>query len=199
MIDYVPDALFSTNNQYGIPTLDTNYCAQYCDLPVIGWGTTRRSDKMPGTWHFYVDDYRFNALWQHPEKVVQTGCRTAIEPNFSCYQQTPTALSIWQVYRKRWIARYWQSKGILIFADLNVHRDIQHINIMGIPDGWWAFATRGYTDRWKDTLREYKIAGEIAGDNVKRLIFLVYGGGKTIKQLCGDNGFIWIPEQEDEK
>jgi hypothetical protein len=199
MLDYVPDARFPTNNQYDIPSLDINFCAQYCDLPFIGWGTQRRSDKMPGTWHFYVDDYRFNALWQHPEKVTQTGCRSLVEPNFSVYQQTPQALSIWQVYRKRWLARYWQSKGILIFADLNVNRDYQWINTMGIPNGWTAFSTRGYGDRWKDTLREHQVAGEIASDNVKHLLFVVYGGGKSVKQLCGDHGFVWIPEQEDEK
>ena len=197
MIDYVPDCYFPTNNQYGIPSLDVNFCAQYVDAPVIGWGTQRRSDKMPGTWHFYVDDYRFNRLWQHPEKVVMTGCHSCIEPNFSVYQQTPPAITIWQTFRKRWIARYWQSKGILIFADLNVNKDYQHVNIMGIPDGWTAFSTRGYNDRWKDTLREHTTACELAGDNVNQVKFLVYGGGKVIQKLCNDNGFIWIPEQEN--
>jgi len=154
---------------------------------------------MRGTWHFYIDDYRFENLWKRPNKVVNSGCVAAIEPNFSIYQQTPAAMSIWQVYRKRWIARYWQSKGIKIFADMNVNHSYMNINTMGIPDGWTAFATRGYNDRWKDTIREYYIAGEIAGDNVNKIIFIVYGGGKIVRQLCGDNGYIWIPEQESLK
>ena len=195
----MPDCLFPSNNEYGIPTLDLSMCAEYCDLPVIGWGTQRRTDKMPGTWHFYVDDYRFNALWQHPEKILMTGCVNLIEPNFSVYQQTPKALSIWQVYRKRWLSRYWQRNGIRVIVDLNVSHLYQDINVMGVPEGWYSFATRGYTDRWKDTVREYQMAGEIAGDNVGKLMFLVYGGGQTIKKLCGDNNYVWIPEQEDLK
>lgn len=195
----MPDCLFPSNNEYGIPTLDLSMCAEYCDLPVIGWGTQRRTDKMNGTWHFYVDDYRFNALWTKPDKLIATGCINLIEPNFSVYQQTPKALSIWQVYRKRWLSRYWQRNGIKIIVDMNVNKDYQDINIMGVPDGWYSFATRGYTDRWKDVIREYKTAGEIAGDNVGKLMFLVYGGGKTIKKLCGDNNLVWIPEQEDDK
>lgn len=199
MIDRIPDARFPTNNQYDIPLLDLRLYADYCEMPFIAWGSQKRSDKMTGTWHFYVDDYRFENLWRRPDKVVMSGCVAAIEPNFSVYQQTPAALSIWQVYRKRWIARYWQSSGIKIFADLNVNHAYMDINLMGIPDGWTAFATRGYNDRWKDTIREHRIAGEIAGDNVNNLLFVVYGGGKTVRQLCGDNGYVWIPEQESVK
>jgi len=70
---------------------------------------------------------------------------------------------------------------------------------MGIPEGWTAFATRGYSDRWKDTIREHQIAGEIAGDKVSQLLFVVYGGGKLVERMCGDHGFVWIPEQESKK
>lgn len=199
MIDYIPDARFPTNNQYDIPSLDLSLCADYCEMPFIGWGTQKRADTMRGTWHFYVDDYRFENLWKRPDKVVMSGCVAAIEPNFSVYQQTPAAMSIWQAYRKRWIARYWQSKGIKMFVDMNVNHAYMDTNIMGVPDGWHAFATRGYVDRWKDTIREHQIAGEIAGDNANKLVFVVYGGGKLVRQVCGDHGFIWIPEREEKE
>jgi len=199
MFEYVPDCKFPTNNQFQIPTLDLGFCAKYCDLPFVAWGTQKRSVGMPGTWHFYVDDYRFKALFDHPENVSKSGCKSVVEPNFSIYQQTPRALSIWEVYRKRWLARFWQSCGIKVFADLNVNHDHMDINLMGIPEGWTAFATRGYSDRWKDTIREHQIAGEIAGDKVSQLLFVVYGGGKLVERMCGDHGFVWIPEQESKK
>ena len=196
MIEYIPDCRFPSNNQYDIPSLDLSREARYCDLPVVAWGTRKRVYKMPGTWHFYVDDYRFRSIWERPEKITESGCRSVVEPNFSIYQQTPAALSIWQVYRKRWLARFWQSRGINVFVDLNVNHAYMDLNLLGVPDGWTAFATRGYNDRWKDTLREHQLAGEIAGDRVHDLLFVVYGGGNLIKKLCGDHGLVWIPEQE---
>jgi hypothetical protein len=169
--------------------------ASYCDLPFVAWGTVSRKSRMPGTWHFYVDDYRYEALWKNPNRLLETGCINIVEPNFSVYQQTPPAVSNFQIYRKRWLARYWQSRGIRVFVDLNVSKRFYEDNLTGVPDGWSAFVTRGYQDRIYALKDEYGLARAISGK--QEPLFIVYGGGKDAQIYCQDHNLIWIPDQEE--
>ena len=83
---------------------------------------------------------------------------------------------------KRWIARFWQECGAVVYADLNVSRKFAEYNRLGIPDGYNAFATRGYADREEYLREEIRIAREISGMDVPNMI--VYGGGEDIRQIC---------------
>jgi hypothetical protein len=94
------------------------------------------------------------------------------------------------------MARYWQSKGVRIFVDLNVNRAFAEDNLVGVPAGWAAFATRGYAERIDDLRFEYGLAQGVAGKR-DGVLFVVYGGGKTVKNFCMDNGLIHVPEQQD--
>lgn len=188
----VPDSIWPTDNDYGIPLLDLNLQATSVDLPFELWGNAERTRRMKGTWAFYVDDYRFEALWKDPSPVLNSGAVNAVEPNFSCYSQMPMIVGLWAIYRKRWIARYWQSYGLRIFADLNVAEPFYELNMIGIPKGWRAWATRGYTKRLHLTEREYQMACDHAGTS--SILFVVYGGGKAVKEMAQSNGWIWFDE-----
>jgi hypothetical protein len=192
----VPDALWPSDNQFGIPSLLLSMQADAVDLPVVVWGSISRNTSMNGTWAFYTDDYRFEHLWNDPSLIIKTACVNAIEPNYSIYNQTPPAVAMWQIYRKRWMARYWQSKGLRIFVDLNVNRAFAEDNLQGVPAGWSAFATRGYNDRVNDLAHELSLAQGVAGKK-DGLLFVVYGGGSIVKKFCMDNGLVHIPEQQD--
>lgn len=139
----VPDALFATDNALGIPLLDVGLQATYVHLPVRTWGSVKRNQVMRGTWHFYTDDYRFEALWTDPSGVVNSECNAAVEPNFSTSEQMPEVVGWYQIYRKRWLARYWQSHGIPVFVDLNVAPRFYYANLLGVPRGWRSWMTRG--------------------------------------------------------
>jgi hypothetical protein len=191
-----PDALWPSDNPMGIPSLLLSMQADALDLPLVIWGSITRPKRMRGTWGFYTDDRRFEALWKNPSVLLQTECVTAIEPNFSVYSQTPPAVANWQIYRKRWMARYWQSKGVRVFVDLNVNRAFAEDNLVGVPAGWTAFATRGYAERIDDLCFEYGLAQGVAGKR-DGVLFVVYGGGKMVKNFCMDNGLIHVSEQQD--
>lgn len=93
---------FPSDSNLEIPTLDPRFEAKGLIRPLQGWGRRkRRGEIMLGTWHFYVDDYRFDGLWSQPELVSETGAKMAIEPNFSAWSQCTVAEAVWQVYRKR--------------------------------------------------------------------------------------------------
>jgi hypothetical protein len=150
-----------------------------------------------GTLHFYVDDVRFEGLWQKPYIFNQyLGKITAIaEPNYTQTFDTPKCVRLYQTFQKRWLARYWQTHGFKILADLNVAPEILDIATLGIPSGWASFSTRIYTgiEGWAD--QQWEKACEIAGHN--QPLFVCYGGGKKAKDYALNKGWLWMTEESD--
>ncbi len=188
----VPAAIFPSDNAFDIPVLLPQLQADYVDAPVAGWGSTARRVNMHGTWHFYTDDYRFVGLWADPTGVVNSGCVSVIEPNFSVYDNTPRAQALDAIYRKRYLARLWQSYGIRVFVDLNVSVRHYEDNLLGVPSGWKAYATRGYAARLEHLTFEWELAVNVA--KTSDILFLVIGGGKTVQEECRNRGWVWSPD-----
>lgn len=192
----VPDAIWPSDNEWGVPTLLLDGQALAVAAPVLVWGTGgRKHIRFSGTWHFYTDDYRFERLWKDPAPVAQTGAVAAAEVNFTVTDQYPVAMALYQTYRKRWLSRYWQSLGMRIFVDLNVGELHREMNLLGVPKGWTAWATRGYTARLDALRREYEAACEHAG--TREILFVICGGGAQVKDAAREIGAVWIPEQRD--
>lgn len=192
-----PDTIFSSNNPQEIPVLLKEMEAGLIDHPFLAWGSIRRTSKNPGTWHFYIDDYRFTALWKKPGVLTATKCIAAVEVNYSLAENLPYPVALYKIYQKRWLSRYWQSQGIRIIVDLNVSRPFLKLNLLGIPDGWKTYATHGYNDKLDDLEAELQAAIKKAGtDNIT---FVVYGGGQAVKDYCSDNPIIThITEHRDQ-
>lgn len=191
----VPNALFATEPEFDIPWLDINLCADFIDLPLEPWGAKARTKKHKGTVHFYVQDYRFTGTWKKPNKIIDCGCVTIIEPNFSVSLSTPRALVLERIYKKRWLARYWQEHGIKVVVDMNVPSQFHEYNLLGVPRDWFAFATHGYNDRIEGLNDEYNSVCHHRGD--EDFVWLVYGGGEAVKKYCQDRKWLWFPEQSD--
>lgn len=194
MPEGVPDSLWPTDNEWGIPLLDIERQADAFDLPIETWGAKGRNRKA-GTYHFYTEDARFATIWQKPDMLIVAGCVNAVEPNFSVYDQVPRAVALWATFRKRWLARYWQSRGVRIFVDLNVARPYDDLNLLGVPRGWRSYATRGYESRLFMTDEELAIARAHAGTD--SVLFLVYGGSAKVREWCNANGAVWVAEDMD--
>lgn len=187
----VPDATFPTDNEYGIPTLLPKLQADYVDGIVKGWGTLARKNRHRGTWHFYVDDYKFENVWKHPELVTETLAVTTAEVNWSFNEQTPLAVVLYRIYQKRWLSRYWQSLGFRIFVDLNVPDNFAELNLTGVPRGWRAYATRAADAELDSLLLQAKLAKRHAGTD--EILFLVCRGGQKVHEACLKNQWIHIP------
>lgn len=185
------DRIFNSNNEYEIPTLRKDMMAlSGLVVPFAPWGADSRLRTDVQTYHFYVDDYRFEAIWKDPSKLVNSGCSVIVEPNLSLYETTPVAYGLHMIYKKRWISRWLQEKGIRVYVDLNVASKFYEYNQIGIPKGYNAFCTRGYADRLVYTKMELDIARQISGVETPNM--LVYGGGKAVKQFCQENGLIYV-------
>lgn len=187
---WVPDCIFPSNNPFDIPTLLMHEKPVYVEMPFRGWGVEARSKQGVGTYHFYVDDYRFDALWDDPSKIINSGVSAIVEPNTSLYETTPISYGIFQIYRKRWLARFLQDYNISVFVDLNVTEKFMAYNLMGVPEGYNAFFTRGYDSRIVALSEELEAARRVSGLDNPNLV--VYGGSKKVKSFCEKHNLVFI-------
>ena len=186
------DYVYPSDNEWGIPVLMKDNMPVHVELPINPWGAEARYKKMMTCYHFYVDDYRFDALFKDPMPLLMSGCKQIVEPNCSIHDNTPAPFALWQIYRKRFLARYLQECGLQVFADLNVSHRFMEFNRLGIPDGYNAFFTRGVTG-WENHLDLcLEMAQRISGCDCPNLN--VYGGGKDIEEWCHRHQLPYIGE-----
>ena len=186
------DYVYPSNNEFDIPTLLTDNMPIHLELPVTPWGAEARYKKMMSTYHFYVDDYRFEQLFKDPISLLSSGCKAIVEPNCSIHDQTPMAHAIWQTYRKRYLCRYLQECGIQIWVDLNVSPHFEEINALGVPEGYNAFCTRGVKGWLNTTERHWEMAKRISG--LEKPNMFVYGGGDEVEEWCKAHDLVYVKE-----
>lgn len=194
-VPQIAAALWPAEAEYGIPLLRLDMQAQGLVPPFARWGRERRKSRMRGTWHFYTDDAKFSRLWGRPQDVLTSACAALVEPNWSVSEDTPRAVALWATYRKRWLARTWQEHGVRILVDLYVAGRHACDNLLGVPSGWRAYATRGSSRSVLDLLEEVELAEIHAAGAPINLV--VYGGAQPIRELCEARGWLWMPEEAD--
>lgn len=110
---------FETDNEYGIPLVKKQKVKPEWLVP---FGQRIRTEKelRKGCYHFFLDDYRFEHVWNRPydtlsviEKVGNT-----LTPDFSLYTNYPLAMQIWNTYRNRWLGAFWQSLDINVIPTI---------------------------------------------------------------------------------
>ena len=186
------DFVYPSDNEWGIPVLLMDNQPVHVELPINPWGAESRYKKMMTCYHFYVDDYRFEALFKDPMPLLMSGCKQIVEPNCSIHDNTPAPFALWQIYRKRFLARYLQECGLQVFADLNVSHRFAEFNRLGIPDGYNAFFTRGVTGWIPNLELNLQMAQRISG--LDRPNLNVYGGGKDVEEWCHKHQLAYIGE-----
>ena len=181
---YIPDSLFPTDNQLEIPSLLADCRPRAVEIPFLCFGEQRRTKDMGGNGilHFYTDDYRWQSLFEHPEKILRHNPGAIVEPNYSLFNETPVALGLEAIYKKRWVARAMQERGVPVFVDLNVANKFYALNLLGVPKGYGSFCTRGYSDRLPALEYEYMLAERVADGCLRH--FVVYGGGREVREWC---------------
>lgn len=171
-----------------IPTLDIAMQATELPEPITRWGRISRKAPMPGTYHFYTDDYKMTMLCRRPWMLPATGCRVAVEPNFSTWAGMDRPAATNAIFWKRSLARAWQHAGVRIVVDLNLHEDWRHLAFLGVPRGWRSYATRRHRGFDLDAIeREFAAAAEHAG--TADILFFVIGGWKKVRDHCLARGW----------
>jgi len=164
------------------------------ELPVTTWGSIPRSKPMAGTYAFYTADKNFTALWKDPEPLVASGCKVAVETNFSTFDTSEPEEVLATIYRKRILSCLWQRRGVRIVVDLDIAPNyLEDFGLLGVPKGWRAYATRSHRLSQMDSVEiEYEVACEHA--DTDDILFAVFGGSRKVAAHCKERGFLWIPE-----
>ena len=71
--------------------------------------------------HFFVDDYRFNSIYDNPERSLARYSQYAflLSPDFSTYAEMDLWRQIESVAKNRWVGAYWQSKGLTVIPTIS--------------------------------------------------------------------------------
>ena len=190
-------AIFPTSNKYGIPDLLPEMCADvipqyvYDGFEVIDASKTlfvHHTAKFDGIGKdgilaFYVDDWRFESVWLDAvvtiEKFHKVGWGAVIAPDFSVWRDDPAAVQLWNIYRSRWCARYWQEAGIKVIPSLNWSDERSYeFAFAGIPTNLPVVSVQCRTTRSKQG-REFFVKG--INQSIERLTpqnVIFYGGSE---------------------
>lgn len=114
-------AQFEGDGDYDIPMLLPTHIDNLADIPLQGFNYALK-EKRPENMgvHFFLHDYQFERVWNYPDRYTEVLSKFAfvLSPDFSPYSDSPRAIQIYNVYRNRWCARYWQEYGINVIPTI---------------------------------------------------------------------------------
>jgi hypothetical protein len=106
---------------YGIPDVLRLPLPRPLPEAFIDWPHRRSFPDGTGL-HFFVDDYQFERVWNHPHWYVEEFKKRhplLFSPDFSVFRDTPLVMQIWQTYRTRWLCRWYQEQGVTMFPTVS--------------------------------------------------------------------------------
>lgn len=111
--------MFVTDNEYGLPIVESSNFTPTELIPFHLCKKMLKGDKHK-TVHFFLDDYKFECVWSKPHRYLDIlkYYGSVISPTFSIYDNQPFAMNLWNMYRSRWLTRYWQEHGIDVIVDV---------------------------------------------------------------------------------
>lgn len=141
--------------------------------------------------HFFVDDYQFERVWNEPDRYVDLLARyeAVIAPDFSPYADMPLAASLFNHYRKHWLAAYMQSRGITVIPCLRASLDERYYAFCadGEPHGGVVAISAMWT-RSEEQKSLFRKEYQFFMDKLAPSKILVYGG--KLKNLPGNVEYI---------
>ena len=113
------NCLFETDNEYGFPEVSTSANFSCEDLIPFNTCKKRRAENMTKGVHFFLDDYKFERIWTKPTDYILLfqDYGNILSPTFSIWSNQPYALNLFNVYRSRWITRFFQEYNINVLVD----------------------------------------------------------------------------------
>lgn len=114
------NGIFEGVGKYGIPSI-----APITDVSIedfIGFNYAKTcKDPLDRGVHFFIDDYQFSRVWNHPNAYIDMLARFGVvcAPDFSTYTDFPKVVQIFNHYRKHWLGAYWQMHGIRVIPTIS--------------------------------------------------------------------------------
>jgi hypothetical protein len=110
-------ANYDSNNSLGYPNIYSDDLEIIELLPYDKINTkSPKPDDYSKTVHFFLNDYKFEALWNNPKQYINLlqKYNGILMPDFSNYSDYPLSLNIFQMYRRFWLTRFFQENLIKV-------------------------------------------------------------------------------------
>ena len=113
---------FETEGRWGFPIikkqqLDVN------DIELISCSDVSKKDdrNLHKGVHFFVDDFRFETIYDHPEKALERygKYRFLLTPDYSLYAEMDPWRQIESVGKARWVGAKWQANGKIVIPTVS--------------------------------------------------------------------------------
>lgn len=103
----------TTDDFYTMPILKPE---SFIPEKIVGFSDLKNYGPCDFGVHFFLDDHRFEQVWSHPMKYLNKMKRAqcVFSPDYSLYIGMPTAMSIWNAYRNRFLGALYQSYGLKV-------------------------------------------------------------------------------------
>lgn len=121
---------------YGFPKVKGVRLRHPEDVRLLGfnYATNKKTEDKDKQWvHFFLPDYRFQQVWNHPENYIECfkQYKGICSPDFSCYIGMPRAMQIFNVYRMAFLSAYFERYGVKVLPSVT----------WGEPDTYdWVFS-----------------------------------------------------------
>ena len=207
------EVFFKSSNEWGIPDLRTDRLAT--EPPRSTWDRSDAShaenafycfsarpfppERSGGVLGFYTDDWRFSRCYEHSavfvEEILEQDWSALITPDFSLLYDYPVALNLYQLYKSRWCARFWQEFDIPIIPSLlwstkdTVQDDIAlHYSTLPpkIPVVSIQCRTIKKSKDYKRRFRDWTYSLNVANEVIQPGCIVVYGGLELRKHIERD-------------
>lgn len=110
-------------NKYGFHKVKGVRLKHPEDIRLLGfnYATNKKVQDKDKQWvHFFLPDYRFQQVWNHPENYIDLfrQYKGICSPDFSCYIGMPKAMQIFNVYRMAFLSAYYEKYGIKVLPSV---------------------------------------------------------------------------------
>lgn len=115
---------FETVGKYGFALIKKQDIENIEDINLISISDTKSNENSINAnrgVHFFVDDYRFEGIYNNPERSLQKLSQYSFlcTPDFSLYYEMSPWRQIESIGKNRWIGAFWQNKGLTVIPTIS--------------------------------------------------------------------------------
>lgn len=207
--DLKPQVLFPSSDDMGFPDLKPDMIAELPDKMGLWFAEyTLEADMMVANHQagrstkdaphercvlvHYVRDEKLEPIWtnivDYTIDLVRTKWYAVGGVNLSTHDSLTTIESLWQIWRKRWMERYWQEAGIKVVPDIDFcdDRTLDYI-VRGLPERPNSACIQLQTGHNKDNIQFIHRAYQTVFSRCVPKRLLIYGANKANQDLLMRN------------
>ena len=113
---------FKTDGRWGFPVIKRQpYDLSSIELISCSDISNHDTNNLHKGIHHFVDDYRFEGLYKHPERSIPrySRYRFVLTPDYSTYSEMNPWRQIESIGKSRWVGANWQKHNMIVFPTIS--------------------------------------------------------------------------------